>query len=298
MEPKQELGAFLKLENQLFVVGSQGCAAFVKDRTVALGVPRVRDWACRVLRSGLWVYRGLPPGSGGACSQGWESRSGRVEGQIAQNGLHVQDVVHVCAGGSCGVPLPAGAGETRVVGPSHVRVGNVSLSHVDVAEKVGREACTGVEIDGVGVQGKVGSMVESRGGSYSSYNHQHKPILWDNKKPRRGGAAVPSLTLTRRRFEDANCERSWCRMSSEKGRRGIGFAWRQHRFFFVDFLLLALSYQKLEETGKEEEEQEHGGGVKLTEVALLQHCCCALFWTSIYGTYKERSPDDLHSHER
>ena len=22
----------------------------------------------------------------------------------------------------------------------------------------------------------------------------------------------------------------------------------------------------------------------------LQHCCCALFWTFTYGTYKERSP--------
>ena len=42
-----------------------------------------------------------------------------------------------------------------------------------------------------------------------------------------------------------------------KGRRGISFAWRQHRFFFIDFsLLLALSYEKLEETGKEKEEEE------------------------------------------
>ena len=38
-----------------------------------------------------------------------------------------------------------------------------------------------------------------------------------------------------------------------KGRRGISFAWRRHRFFFIDFLLLALSYEKLDETGKEEE---------------------------------------------
>ena len=44
---------------------------------------------------------------------------------------------------------------------------------------------------------------------------------------------------------------SWCREVRGKGRRGISFAWRQHRFFFVDFLLLALSYEKLEETGKE-----------------------------------------------
>ena len=42
-------------------------------------------------------------------------------------------------------------------------------------------------------------------------------------------------------------------MVGGKGRRGISFAWRQHRFFFDDFLLLALSYEKLEETGKEKE---------------------------------------------
>ena len=88
---------------------------------------------------------------------------------------------------------------------------------------------------------------------------------------------------------------SWCRKVGGKGRRGISFAWRQHRFFFIDFSLLALSYEKLEETGKEkkeeeEEEWEHGGGVKLTEFASPQHCCCALFWTFTYGTYKERSP--------
>ena len=46
---------------------------------------------------------------------------------------------------------------------------------------------------------------------------------------------------------------SWCRMVGGKGRRGISFAWRQHRFFFDDFLLLALSYEKLEETGKGKE---------------------------------------------
>ena len=60
------------------------------------------------------------------------------------------------------------------------------------------------------------------------------------------------------------------------------------RFFFVDFLSLALSYEKLEETGKEEE-WEHGGAVRRTELASPQHCCCALFWTFTYGTYKERS---------
>ena len=49
---------------------------------------------------------------------------------------------------------------------------------------------------------------------------------------------------------------SWCRKVRGKGRRGISFAWRQHRFFFVDFLLLTLSHEKLEETGKEEEEKE------------------------------------------
>ena len=48
---------------------------------------------------------------------------------------------------------------------------------------------------------------------------------------------------------------SWCRKVRGKGRRGISFAWRQHRFFFVDFLLLAMSHEKPEETGKEEEEE-------------------------------------------
>ena len=43
---------------------------------------------------------------------------------------------------------------------------------------------------------------------------------------------------------------SWCRKVGGKGRRGISFAWRQHRFFFIDFSLLALSYDKLEETGR------------------------------------------------
>ena len=60
-----------------------------------------------------------------------------MERQIAQNELHVRIVVHVCAGGSGGVPLVAGAGGIRGVGPSHVGVENVSLSHVDVEEKVG-----------------------------------------------------------------------------------------------------------------------------------------------------------------
>ena len=50
-----------------------------------------------------------------------------------------------------------------------------------------------------------------------------------------------------------NVKEAWCRMVGGKGRRGIGFAWRQHRFFFDDFSLLALSYEKLEETGKEKE---------------------------------------------
>ena len=54
---------------------------------------------------------------------------------------------------------------------------------------------------------------------------------------------------------------SWYRKVGGKGRRGISFAWRQHRFFFIDFSLLDLSYDKLEETGrgggeKEEEKEE------------------------------------------
>ena len=43
---------------------------------------------------------------------------------------------------------------------------------------------------------------------------------------------------------------SWCRKVGGKGRRGISFAWRQHRFFLIDLSLLALSYDKLEEIGR------------------------------------------------
>ena len=49
---------------------------------------------------------------------------------------------------------------------------------------------------------------------------------------------------------------SWCREVRGNGRRGISFAWRQHQFFFIDLSLLALSYEKLEEAGKENEEKE------------------------------------------
>ena len=49
---------------------------------------------------------------------------------------------------------------------------------------------------------------------------------------------------------------SWYRKVGGKLRRGITFAWRQHRFFFIDFSLLALSHEKLEKTGKKKEEEE------------------------------------------
>ena len=57
---------------------------------------------------------------------------------------------------------------------------------------------------------------------------------------------------------------SWYRKVGGEGRRGISFAWRQHRFFFIDFSLLALSYDKLEETGRGRggEGGEGGGGVR------------------------------------
>ena len=32
----------------------------------------------------------------------------------------------------------------------------------------------------------------------------------------------------------------------------MSFAWTEHRFFFADFLVLASTYEKLEETGREE----------------------------------------------
>ena len=75
-----------------------------------------------------------------------------------------------------------------------------------------------------------------------------------------------------------------------KGRRGISFAWRQHRFFFDDFLLLALSDEKLEGDGdrKGEGVRAWGWGEAHRVRFTLQHCCCALFWTFTYGTYKER----------
>ena len=49
---------------------------------------------------------------------------------------------------------------------------------------------------------------------------------------------------------------SWCRMVRGKRRRGISFPWRQYRFFFIDFSLVALSYETLEETGEEKEDEE------------------------------------------
>ena len=55
---------------------------------------------------------------------------------------------------------------------------------------------------------------------------------------------------------------SWCRKVGGKGRRGISFAWRQHRFFFIDFSLLALSYDKLEETGRGGGGEGGGEGVR------------------------------------
>ena len=74
------------------------------------------------------------------------------------------------------------------------------------------------------------------------------------------------------------------------GRRGISFAWRQHRFFFDDFLSLALSDEKLEGGRKGEGVRAWGRGEAHRVRFTLRHCCCALFWTFTYGTYKERSP--------
>ena len=42
--------------------------------------------------------------------------------------------------------------------------------------------------------------------------------------------------------------------------------------------------------GQERRSETMGGRVRLTEFASPQHCCCALFWTFSYGTYKKRSP--------
>ena len=90
-------------------------------------------------------------------------------------------------------------------------------------------------------------------------------------------------------FQQNFVEKSWYWKVRGKGRRGISFDWRQHRFFFVEFFfLLALSYGKLEETGNEKE-WEHRGGVRLTEVDSPQHCACDFFWTFTNGTYQERS---------
>ena len=55
---------------------------------------------------------------------------------------------------------------------------------------------------------------------------------------------------------------SWYRKVGGKGRRGTSFAWRQHRFFFIDFSLLALSYDKLEETGRGGVGEGGEGGVR------------------------------------
>ena len=59
---------------------------------------------------------------------------------------------------------------------------------------------------------------------------------------------------------------SWYRKVGGKGRRGISFPWRQHWFFFKNFSILALSYDKLEGTGRggvgEGGEGGGGGGVR------------------------------------
>ena len=81
-----------------------------------------------------------------------------------------------------------------------------------------------------------------------------------------------------------SAKESWCRMLGGKGRRGISFAWRQHRFFFDDFLLLALSDEKLEGDRKGEGVRAWGWGEAHRVRFTLQHCCCALFWTFTYGT--------------
>ena len=88
--------------------------------------------SCEVI-SGFTV--GSRPAPEVPAPRGGRPGSGRVERQIPKNGFHVRDVVHFCAGGPSGVPLLAGAGEIRGVGPSHVSVGNVSLSHVYVEER-------------------------------------------------------------------------------------------------------------------------------------------------------------------
>lgn len=85
------------------------------------------------MASGLTM--GSPPGTGGACSQWREDRSGQVRRQIAQDGLHVRDVAHVLVRCSGVVPLVAGAGAARGVGPRHADVGTGSLSHVDAEDR-------------------------------------------------------------------------------------------------------------------------------------------------------------------
>ena len=97
--------------------------------------------------------------------------------------------------------------------------------------------------------------------------------------------------------DDAICEGVVVPEGGRERTQGYQLRLETAPVLLIDFSLLALSYEKLEETGKEKEEKEeeekeweHGGGVKLTEFASPRHCCCALFWTFTYGTYKERSP--------
>ena len=72
-----------------------------------------------------------------------------------------------------------------------------------------------------------------------------------NFTPRaRGTSYVGILTLSVYMLIYTVVKESWCRKVGGKGRGGISFAWRQHRFFSIDFSLLALSYEKLEKTGK------------------------------------------------
>ena len=91
---------------------------------------------------------------------------------------------------------------------------------------------------------------------------------------------------------------SWCRGVRGKGCRGISFAWRQHRFFFIDFSLLALSYDKLEETGRGGGGGEGGGGgvrarewreahrVRFTSALLLYSLPDLHLW-NVQGTFSQ-----------
>ena len=127
----------------------QGCAALAKNRAVALGVPRVRDWTCRVLRSGLRLFSvGSRPAlevpalrGGGPGVAVWSVKSPEMDSTFGMSSMFARAVLAVYR-------FSRELGESGVRAPAML-VSEAYLSAMSKSRKGGRDACTGVEIGGV-----------------------------------------------------------------------------------------------------------------------------------------------------